>query len=85
MIHTYSIKSLYLFGSRADQTNHSNSDLDLLILFDEKLMSMDAIIKRNEFVAYLKKQLNVEVDLLLFKEAIEGIDSLSLNKLLTIY
>ena len=48
-------------------------------------MSMDAIIKRNEFVAYLKKQLNVEVDLLLFKEAIEGIDSLSLNKLLTIY
>lgn len=85
LIHTYSIKSLYLFGSRADQTNHSNSDLDLLILFDEKLMSMDAIIKRNEFVAYLKKQLNVEVDLLLFKEAIEGIDSLSLNKLLTIY
>lgn len=85
LIQRYSIKNLYIFGSRANKTEHKHSDLDLLISFNDNIMSMDAILNRNKLVDYIKEKLNVSVDILFFKDAIKVIDTMSLNKILTIY
>ncbi len=84
-INKYSIKNLYIFGSRSNKTEHPNSDLDLLIVFDDNIMSMDAILNRNKLVDCIEEKLKVSVDILFFKDAIKVIDTLSLNKILTIY
>lgn len=80
----YSIKNLYLFGSYADKTNNSYSDLDLLIIFNDNVMSMDAIDLKNKFVCFLENKLDIGIDVLLFKDAIKVIDPMSLNKTIKI-
>lgn len=85
LISAFSIKNLYLFGSYAEGTNHSKSDLDLLVIFDDRMMGMEKILNRKKLLSYLEEQLGVNIDLLFFRDAIEAIDVMSLNNLLAIY
>ena len=84
IINTYSIKNIFLFGSYAERTNNFYSDLDLLIIFNKEVMSMDAIDLRNKFICFLENKLDIDVDVLLFEDSIKVIDPMSLNKTIKI-
>ena len=84
IINTYSIKNIFLFGSYAERTNNFYSDLDLLVIFNKEVMSMDAIDLRNKFICFLENKLDIDVDLLLFEDSIKVIDPMSLNKTIKI-
>lgn len=84
IINTYSIKNIFLFGSYAERTNNFYSDLDLLIIFNKEVMSMDAIDLRNKFICFLENKLDIGVDVLLFEDSIKVIDPMSLNKTIKI-
>lgn len=84
IINTYSIKNIFLFGSYAERTNNFYSDLDLLVIFNKEVMSMDAIDLRNKFICFLENKLDIGVDVLLFEDSIKVIDPMSLNKTIKI-
>ena len=84
IINTYSIKNIFLFGSYAERTNNFYSDLDLLVIFNDNVMSMDAIDLRNKFICFLENKLDIDVDVLLFEDSIKVIDPMSLNKTIKI-
>lgn len=84
IINTYSIKNIFLFGSYAERTNNFYSDLDLLVIFNKEVMSMDAIDLRNKFICFLENKLDIDVDVLLFEDSIKVIDPMSLNKTIKI-
>lgn len=84
IINTYSIKNIFLFGSYAERTNNFYSDLDLLVIFNDNVMSMDAIDLRNKFICFLENKLDIGVDVLLFEDSIKVIDPMSLNKTIKI-
>ena len=71
IINTYSIKNIFLFGSYAERTNNFYSDLDLLVIFNKEVMSMDAIDLRNKFICFLENKLDIGVDVLLFEDSIK--------------
>lgn len=81
----YPIKRLYLFGSYADGMNNENSDLDLLVIFNDEVTGVESLSLKNSLTEYLKNQLKTHVDIIQFQYAMDYMDIMSLNKILTIY
>lgn len=81
----FPIKRLYIFGSFVDGTKNEYSDLDLLVIFDDRITGNEALSLRNSLAVFLANKFNIHVDIIIFKYAIEYMDIMSLNKILTIY
>lgn len=81
----FPIKRLYLFGSYADGMYNENSDLDLLVIFDDEVTGVESLSLKNSLTEYLKNQLKTPVDIIQFQYAMDYMDIMSLNKILTIY
>lgn len=56
----YGVKSAWLFGSRVRGTEKSKSDIDILVEFDERPLSLLRFVHLEN---YLSDMLGVEVDL----------------------
>ncbi len=56
------VTAVYLFGSRATGKVHSNSDIDLAILFNERLSRLDAYDRIEKYFVKLVKGLKTEPD-----------------------
>lgn len=81
----YPIKRLYLFGSYADGMNNENSDLDLLVIFNDEVTGVESLSLKNSLTEYLENQLQTHIDIIQFQYAMDYMDIMSLNKILTIY
>ncbi len=55
----YPIERVYLFGSRADGTNKSDSDVDLIIEFSQRV----SLLTISSVKVELEEMLNLEVDI----------------------
>lgn len=58
--HHYPIERVYLFGSRADGTNKSSSDVDLIIEFSKRV----SLLTISSVKVELEEMLNLEVDII---------------------
>lgn len=81
----FPLKRLYLFGSYADGMKNQTSDLDLLVIFDDNVTMMESVSLKNKLTEYLECKLGIHVDIIHFQYAMDYMDYMSLNKILTIY
>lgn len=81
----FPIKRLFLFGSYADGMKNSHSDLDLLVIFNDEVTMMESLSLKNKLTDYIENQLKINVDIINFQYAMNYMDYMSLNKILTIY
>ena len=79
------IKRLFLFGSFADGSQNFESDLDLLVIFEENVKSKDNGLLSKKFSTFVEDKLNISTDVVQFSYAISSMDYLSINKIITIY
>lgn len=81
----FPIKRLYLFGSYASGTANTESDIDLLVIFDDYVTSVQEISYRNEMAKFISKKLNIDVDVISFHYATRQMELMSLNQIKIIY
>ncbi len=79
------IRRLFLFGSFSEQTFHNQSDLDLLVIFDDSITMNEKIMLRKEIKKFIEEKLKIQTDVIAFEYAITSMDFMSLNQILTIY
>ena len=79
------IKRLFLFGSFAEGSQNFESDLDLLVIFEENVKSKDNGLLSKKFSTFVEDKLNISTDVVQFSYAISAMDYLSINKIITIY
>jgi len=79
------IKRLFLFGSFSENMHHDQSDLDLLVVFDDSITSSEKIMLSKNLEKYIEEKLKIQTDVIDFEYAITSMDFMSLNKILTIY
>lgn len=81
----FPINRLYIFGSFAEGSNHIQSDLDILVIWNKETNFTQDDLQRKELAKYLSQHLNIDVDVLSFHFAIETMDVMSINKIISIY
>lgn len=81
----FPIKRLYLFGSYASETANSDSDIDLLVIFDDYVTSVQEISFRKEMINFISRKLNIDVDVISFHYATRQMELMSLNQIKIIY
>lgn len=79
------VQRLFLFGSFSEQTYHNQSDLDLLVIFDESITKNEKIMLSKEIKKFIEEKLKIQTDVVAFEYAITSMDFMSLNQILTIY
>ena len=80
----FRVSHLYLYGSYADGTNNSSSDLDLLIVFDKGVLSMERSRLSSELKEKIKKEVGLSVDILPFDYAMDDLDIQAMQSIKTI-
>ena len=63
------IKAVYLFGSRADGTYRSDSDIDLSIMVNPELDKVEAFDLKLDVAVELEELLGIKVDVVVFSFA----------------
>ncbi len=79
------IKRLFLFGSFSEGTYHNESDLDLLVIFDDSITKGEKIMFSQKLKQFIEEKIKIHTDVIDFDYAITSMDFMSLNKILTIY
>lgn len=79
------INRLFLFGSFSEETYHNQSDLDLLVIFDDSITKCEKIMISKKIKKFIEEKLKIHTDVIDFEYAIASMDFMSLNKILTIY
>lgn len=79
------IKRLFLFGSFSENMHHNQSDLDLLVIFNDSITNGEKIILIKKLEKFVKEKLKIPTDVMNFEYAITSMDFMSLNRILTIY
>ncbi len=85
IIHKFLIKRLFLFGSFAENTYHNQSDLNLIVIFNDSITCGEKILLSRKLEKFIEEKLNIKADVIHFEYAITSMDFMSLNKILTIY
>ena len=80
----FRVSHLYLYGSYADGTNNSSSDLDLLIVFDKGVLLMERSRLSSELKEKIKKEVGLSVDILPFDYAMDDLDIQAMQSIKTI-
>lgn len=84
LINRFNISKMYLYGSFAKEKTLKTSDLDLLIIFNEKIVNYEKKAKKQELAEYLNQKLNIKIDLIDFTSAIENLDLNEMENIITI-
>ncbi len=80
----FDIKKLYLYGSYAKNLITENSDIDLLVIYNENLINVQKNNINNKFKLYLNKLLNKTIDILDFTHALENLDICEMENIITL-
>lgn len=80
----YNIKKLYLYGSYAKQKTSLSSDLDLLVIFDKKLLNFERVKNNEQLSKYLSEKLQITIDLIDFTHAMEKLDMNEMENIITL-
>ncbi len=80
----YNVKRLYLYGSYAKQKTSLTSDLDFLVIFDKELLNFERARNNEELTIYLSKMFEITVDLLDFTHAMDNLDIIEMENIITL-
>ena len=80
----YNVKKLYLYGSFAKEKITESSDLDLLVIYDKKLLNFERCKNNGNLINYLSNKLQINVDLIDFTHAMENMDINEMENIITI-
>lgn len=80
----YHISKLYLYGSFAKERVTSQSDLDLLIIFNKELLPLERGIVIKNLTEYLENKINIHLDIIDFSHALENLDISEMENIITI-
>lgn len=84
LINRFNISKMYLYGSFSKEKTLKTSDLDLLVIFDEKIVNFEKKEKKQKLAEYLNQKLNIKIDLIEFTSAIENLDLNEMENIITI-
>ena len=79
VVKKYHVKKVALFGSRADGTFHENSDVDLIIEFDEPV----SLLTLSKIKLQLEESIGLSVDIV--HGPLQKDDLLEINKEVELY
>lgn len=80
----YSIQKLYLYGSYAKEKVTTQSDLDLLVIFDKEMLPLERGIVIKNLTDYLENKIKIHLDILDFTHALENLDISEMENSITI-
>ena len=80
----FNIYKMYLYGSFAKEKTLKTSDLDLLVIFNDKIVNFEKKEKKQKLAEYLNQKLNIKIDLIDFTSAIENLDLNEMENIITI-
>ena len=80
----YHIKKLYLYGSYAKNVTNINSDLDLLIVYKDDVFNFERLSLNDKLKKYLSNQLQINVDLIDFRRALNELDICEMENIITL-
>lgn len=84
LIDKYDIKKLYLFGSYAKGTNHQNSDVDFLVIFNEEMLNIERLEQIEALKDDLKERLECGIDILDFTFALDTLGENEMEYVITL-
>ena len=70
----YNIQNLFLYGSYAKGFTTTFSDLDFLVVYDDKMLNFERSIKTEEVKKFLDKIFGINIDLIDFTHALGKLD-----------
>jgi len=86
LIHDFKIQNIYLYGSLSRNQNNQSSDVDMLIIMDEKHLEY---FEKVQLVAsckkYLEKKLEIRIDLIDIRSAIKLFGTRGIGQAVKIY
>lgn len=84
LIDEYHVQKLYLYGSYAKERVTTQSDLDLLVIFDKEMLPLEKGITIKNLTDYLENKLKIHLDILDFTHALENLDISEMENIITI-
>jgi predicted nucleotidyltransferase len=78
----YPIKNVYLFGSYAEGNVHKESDVDVLVEFDKRPVTL---LDYCGFQDELSEMLRISVDIVKYPLSLASKDSLEIDKVVPLY
>lgn len=84
LIKEYHISKLYLYGSYAKERVTTQSDLDLLVIFDKEMLPLEKGMVIKYLTDYLENKLKIHLDILDFSHALENLDICEMENIITI-
>lgn len=80
----YHISKLYLYGSYAKERVTTQSDLDLLVIFDKEMLPLEKGMVIKNLTEYLENKIKIHIDILDFSHALENLDISEMENSITI-
>lgn len=80
----YHISKLYLYGSFAKERVTSQSDLDLLIIFNKEMLPLEKGIAIKNLTEYLENKIKIHFDIIDFSHALNHLDISEMENIITI-
>lgn len=84
LIKNYHIKKLYLYGSYAKEKVTTQSDLDLLVIFDKEKLPLEKGMVIKNLTDYLENKIKIHLDILDFTHALENLDISEMENIITL-
>lgn len=84
LINRFNIYKMYLYGSFAKEKTLKTSDLDLLVIFNDKIVNFEKKEKKQKLAEYLNQKLNIKIDLIDFTSAIRNLDLNEMENIITL-
>lgn len=84
LIKEFYLSKLYLYGSYAKERVTTQSDLDLLVIFDKEMLPLEKGMVIKNLTEYLENKINIHLDILDFSHALNNLDISEMENIITI-
>lgn len=84
LIKEFYLSKLYLYGSYAKERVTTQSDLDLLVIFNKEMLPLEKGMVIKNLSDFLENKLKIHIDILDFSHALENLDISEMENIITL-
>ena len=84
LIKEFYLSKLYLYGSYAKERVTTQSDLDLLVIFDKEMLPLEKGMIIKKLCDFLENKIKIHIDILDFSHALENLDISEMENIITL-
>ena len=84
LIKEFYLSKLYLYGSYAKERVTTQSDLDLLVIFDKEMLPLEKGMIIKKLSDFLENKIKIHIDILDFSHALENLDISEMENIITL-